>query len=54
MKRQAQAKLRAEYEAQKDEFDNYVDFLNWKADHSELARLIRQKIASAQADGRRG
>ena len=45
MKREAQRRLRAEYEERKDEFDDYVAFLNWKADHSELAKMMRRKAA---------
>ena len=47
MKREAQRRLRAEYEQRKDEFDSYVAFLNWKADHSELAKMMRRKAAGS-------
>ena len=50
MKRQAQRKLRAEYESRKDEFDTYYDFLAAKADESELTKAIRAKIARAKAN----
>jgi len=49
MKRQAQARLRAEFESRKPEFGSYFDFLQWKADHSEIARRVREKIARAAA-----
>lgn len=49
MKRKAQEKLRTEYEARKDEFDSYFDFLEAKADESELGKFIRAKIARAKA-----
>ena len=48
MKRKAQEKLRAEYEARKDEFSSFVEFLNAKADESELGKAIRAKIARAK------
>lgn len=47
MKRQAQAKLHAEYEGRKEEFESYVHFLNWKAEHSEIAEAIREKVRRA-------
>ena len=47
MKRRAQEKLRAEYEARKEEFDDYYDFLEAKANESELGKLVRAKIARA-------
>ncbi len=48
-KDRAQEKLWAEYEARKDEFASEVEFLNWKADRSELAKAVRAKIARAKA-----
>ncbi len=53
MKRQAQARLRAEFESRKSEFESYFDFLQWKADNSEIAKRGREKIARAEA-GRSG
>jgi len=47
MKHEAQARLHAEYEARKTDFDSYVAFLQWKAEHSEIAQTIHRKIASA-------
>ena len=49
MKHKAQEKLRAEYEARKDEFPSLIEFLNAKADESELGKFIRAKIARAKA-----
>ena len=49
MKRKAQEKLRAEYEARKGEFSSFVEFLNAKAEASELGKMIRAKIAKAKA-----
>ena len=41
MKRRAQEKLQAEYESRKSEFPSYVDFLNAKAEQSDLGRWLR-------------
>ena len=49
-KRQAQKRLRDEYEARKDEFESFVDFINRTANESELAKAIRAKIARAKAN----
>jgi hypothetical protein len=43
MKRQAQEKLRAEYEQRRSEFGSYVEFLNAKAEESELWQRMRRK-----------
>jgi len=43
MKRRAQEKLRAEYEARKSEFSSVVDFLNAKADTSATRKALRAK-----------
>ncbi len=48
-KHRAQEKLMAEYEARKDEFASEIEFLNAKADESEIAKVIRAKIARAKA-----
>jgi hypothetical protein len=48
-KDRAQEKLWAEYEARKDEFASEVEFLNAKADESEIAKVVRAKIARARA-----
>ena len=50
MKRRAQERLRAEYEARKSEFSSIVDFLNAKADASATRRKLRAK-ACRQAQG---
>ena len=50
MKRRAQEKLRAQYEARRGEFDSYWDFLEKKAGESEFARAIRAKAAHAEAE----
>lgn len=44
MKRQCQRKLQKEYEARKDEFGSYYDFLEAKANESEWIRRIRRKF----------
>ena len=49
MKRQAQEKLRAEYERRRSEFGSYVEFLNAKAEESELWRSIRRKPAESSS-----
>lgn len=38
---------REEYEGRKEEFESYVHFLNWKAEHSEIAEAIREKVRRA-------
>lgn len=48
MKRQAQKKLKDEYEARKGEFSSYCDFLKAKAEKSELAKAVRAKIAAGE------
>ena len=45
MKRQSQRKLREQYEARKQEFDSYHDFLKAKADESSWVRRMRKKFA---------
>ncbi len=49
MKRRAQERLRAQYEARRDEFESYWDFLEKKAKESEFARAIRAKAARVEA-----
>ena len=44
-KRQAQQKLRAEYEARKDEFDSFFGFLDAKARESEWVRRIEKNLS---------
>jgi len=53
MKRKAQERLAAEYESAKGKYSCLVDFLNAKADQSELAGKIRAKIAEVKP-GQRG
>ncbi len=48
-KHRAQEKLRAEYQARKDEFPSEIAFLKAKADESEIAKIVRAKIARAKA-----
>ena len=43
MKRQAQARLRAEYEARKGEFSSVVDFLNAKARATTTRKALSAK-----------
>ena len=49
MKRRAQQKLMAEYEARKKEFASYVDFINARSRNSGLAAEIRE--AHRETDG---
>jgi len=45
MKREAQRRLTEEYEARKDEFDSFTDFIRARADESPLAKRTRARIA---------
>jgi len=45
MKRRAQEQIRAEFEARKAEFRSFGDFIRVKAEESEPAKAIREKIA---------
>lgn len=49
MKRQAQKKLREEYEARKGEFVSFVEFIRVTANESGLAKAVRAKIAAGKA-----
>jgi hypothetical protein len=49
MKRQCQEKMRLEYESRKDEFTSYLDFINHKAEESNLWKILQDKIARAKA-----
>jgi hypothetical protein len=51
MKDRIQAERLAEYEARKDEFSSYIDFVNARVKDSELAEMVRQKATSALAKG---
>jgi len=44
-KKQAQRRLREEYEARADEFDSYVDFINAKVREDQWAREMWEKFA---------
>ena len=48
MKRLAQERIRAEYEARKGEFSSFVDFLRAKSRESELVNFLREKIDRAR------
>ena len=48
MKRRAQEKLRAEYQARKSEFSSVVDFLNAKAEASTTRKALRLKTAKSK------
>jgi len=50
MKNRIQAKLLAEYEARKDEFNSYVDFVNARAKASPLWQALVKKTDSDDAD----
>ena len=49
MKREAQERLHAEYDRRRSEFASYVDFLNAKAQESELWKWIREKTTAASS-----
>ena len=49
MKNRIQRELMAEYEARKDKFSSYVDFINATADASEEIRAWRKKITKPVA-----
>lgn len=44
MKRQCQKKLRDEYEARKEEFDSYMDFIRKTSAESEWVQQMRKKF----------
>jgi hypothetical protein len=48
MKRQAQQKLRTEYEARKSEFSSYFAFLEAKSHESAWQREFWAKVSDAQ------
>ena len=52
-KRQAQKRLREEYEARTDEFDSYVDFINAKVSENEWSRQMWEKFPPANPDNAR-
>ena len=44
MKNRIQAQIMAEYDARKDEFASFVDFINKTASESEWVRRMRKKF----------
>ena len=44
MKNRIQAERLAEYEARKDEFASYIDFINAREKESHLGEVIRRKV----------
>ncbi len=48
-KRKAHRRMMAEYESRKREFPSLVEFLNAKAEESDIAKSVRQKIARAHS-----
>ena len=44
MKNRIQAERMAEYEARKNEFSSYLDFINARMKNSELAKSIHRKL----------
>ena len=48
MKNRIQAEIMAEYNARKDEFDSYFDFLEAKANESEWIQRIRKKFGGSE------
>ncbi len=44
MKNRIQADRLSEYEAKKNEYASYVDFVNARMKHSELAKSLQQKL----------
>jgi len=53
-KRQAQRRLREEYEKRTGEFDSYVDFINAKVHENEWARQMWERFPPANSDGQAG
>lgn len=49
MKDRIQKELRVEYEARKDEFSSYAEFINATAEESEEIRAYWAKVAAARA-----
>ncbi len=43
MKNRIQAERLAEYEARKNEFSSYLDFVNARVENTELAQLVGRK-----------
>ena len=53
MKNRIQKELMEEYEARKDEFSSYADFIVATAEESEEIRAWRERIAGAKGGRRR-
>ena len=53
MKNRVQRELRKEYEARKDEFASYADFVNATAEESEEIRAYWTEVAAAGAAAER-
>ncbi len=51
-KHRVQDELHAEYEARRAEFASETEFLNAKAENSEIAKALRAKIARAKSPPR--
>lgn len=51
MKNRIQAERWAEYQARKDEFSSYLDFINARVKGSQLAGIVRQKAAAVRRAG---
>lgn len=49
MKRKAHERLRREYDAGRNDFDSYFDFLNKTAERSPLWKRLQEKTARAKA-----
>ena len=52
-KRQAQRRLREEYEKRTAEFDSYVDFINAKVIENQWSRQMWEKFPPASPDDAR-
>ena len=44
MKNRIQAERWAEYQARKDEFESYIDFIQWRASQSPWIRELEKKF----------
>ena len=44
MKNRIQAKIMAEYEASRNQFSSFVEFINTRVDRSTFAREMREKF----------
>ena len=48
MKNRIQAERMAEYEACKDEFASFIDFINARVKDSQLLKVVQSKASSAK------